>query len=87
MDEDLADAEGVGDGDGVLATGAAESGEAMLRGVVAFGLSDRAYGPGHGLVGDGEETVRDLVEAHAPTRLRVDLVCEFLNDSLARLVV
>ena len=83
VDEDLADAERPGDGDGVLAAGAAEGGQAVPGRVVALGLGDAADGARHGLVGDGQEAVGDLVDGHAAARLAVDLVGQLLQHAAA----
>ena len=79
VDEDLGDAEGLGDGDGVLAAGAAKGREAVLGRVVALGLGDGPDGARHGFVCDGEEAEGDFVCGQVLARLLVDLVGEFLQ--------
>jgi hypothetical protein len=62
----------------MLTARAAKGRQSMLRGIVALGLGDGANRPRHGLVGDGQEAVRNLVRAEVLPRLLVDLVSQLL---------
>lgn len=68
VEDDAADAELGGDVAGVLAPRAAEGGEDVLARLEAAGLGEGADGPAHGLVGDVEEAVGDLVRGHGGAR-------------------
>ena len=68
-DEDGVDAEGVGDGAGVLAAGAAEAGEGVAGDVVAALDGDLLDGVGHVEDGDLQEAGGDLLGGAAAADL------------------
>lgn len=66
VEHDAADAQLGGDLARVLAARAAKGGQVVLAGLEATGLGEGADGPAHGLVGDVDEAVGDLLGGHGP---------------------